>query len=128
MGGGMGGHGGGSAQNAFIGMAMAQASQLFDKQQQQGNVVSASFFWLSGCGQGTGWLTDQTTAPERQQAGRRCPGGEDGAENVHEERDGWLGWWRQWWWLDELGEQIVVDPLPAWLLSYEAQCGNQQEG
>ncbi len=34
------GEGGGGGQNAFIGMAMGQASKLFDEQKQQGNVVS----------------------------------------------------------------------------------------
>jgi hypothetical protein len=29
---------GGNSQNAFIGMAMGQASQLFDRQSSQGNV------------------------------------------------------------------------------------------
>jgi len=47
-GGGMGGQqqqhqGGGGAQNQFIGMAMAQAAQLFDKQSAQGNTVSPLF-------------------------------------------------------------------------------------
>ncbi len=32
--------GGGGGQNAFIGMAMGQASKLFDEQQSQGKVVS----------------------------------------------------------------------------------------
>lgn len=35
-----GSQGGGNSQNKFIGMAMAQASSLFDKQSSQGNVVS----------------------------------------------------------------------------------------
>ena len=34
------GGGGGGGQNAFIGMAMGQASKLFDEQQSQGKVVS----------------------------------------------------------------------------------------
>lgn len=38
--GGMGSHGGGNSQNQFIGMAMAQASSLFDQQSSQGKVVS----------------------------------------------------------------------------------------
>jgi hypothetical protein len=33
---------GGNSQNAFIGMAMAQASKLFDQQSSQGNVSSGS--------------------------------------------------------------------------------------
>jgi len=35
--------GGGGAQNQFIGMAMAQAAQLFDKQSAQGNTASPLF-------------------------------------------------------------------------------------
>jgi hypothetical protein len=32
----------GNSQNAFVGMAMAQASKLFDHQQSQGNVASGA--------------------------------------------------------------------------------------
>ena len=39
QGGGLGG-GVGGGQNQFVGMAMAQASKLFDQQSAQGNVVS----------------------------------------------------------------------------------------
>ena len=38
QGGGLGG-GAGGGQNQFVGMAMAQASKLFDQQSAQGNVV-----------------------------------------------------------------------------------------
>lgn len=41
QGGGLGG-GVGGGQNQFVGMAMAQASKLFDQQSAQGNVVSIS--------------------------------------------------------------------------------------
>ena len=41
-GGGSGGQSGGSSQNDFIGMAMGQASKLFDQQSSQGNVASGS--------------------------------------------------------------------------------------
>ena len=39
---GMGGGsmGGGASQNGFVGMAMGQASKLFDQQSQNGNLVS----------------------------------------------------------------------------------------
>ncbi len=37
---GAGSQGGGSNPNAFIGMAMGQASKLFDQQSGQGNLVS----------------------------------------------------------------------------------------
>jgi len=37
------GGGGGGGQNQFIGMAMGQAAQLFDKQSAQGNTVSLVF-------------------------------------------------------------------------------------
>lgn len=49
--GGMGGMGGGNSQNQFVGMAMGQASKLFDQQSAQGRVVcflllfSASSSW-----------------------------------------------------------------------------------
>lgn len=43
MGGG-GGGGGGGGQNALIGMAMGQASKMFDQQSAQGNMVSPSSF------------------------------------------------------------------------------------
>lgn len=42
-GGGHQGGGGGGGQNAFIGMAMGQASKLFDEKSSQGNVVSFLF-------------------------------------------------------------------------------------
>ena len=38
--GGQGSQGGGNSQNQFIGMAMGQASKLFDQQSASGNVVS----------------------------------------------------------------------------------------
>jgi len=41
-GGGSGGSSGGNSQNAFVGMAMGQASKLFDQQSSQGNVASGS--------------------------------------------------------------------------------------
>jgi len=40
--GGMGSHGAGNSQSQFIGMAMAQASKLFDQQNGQGNVASGA--------------------------------------------------------------------------------------
>jgi hypothetical protein len=40
--GGSGSGSSGNSQNAFIGMAMAQASKLFDQQSSQGNVSSGS--------------------------------------------------------------------------------------
>ena len=43
QGGGLGG-GAGGGQNQFIGMAMAQASKLFDQQAGQGNVVGFTNF------------------------------------------------------------------------------------
>ena len=48
-GGGTGSHGGGNSQNQFIGMAMAQASSLFDQQSSQGKVVSKTFYSLLPC-------------------------------------------------------------------------------
>ena len=44
--GGQGSQGGGNSQNQFIGMAMGQASKLFDQQSSQGNVVSQNPFFL----------------------------------------------------------------------------------
>jgi len=44
--GGMGGMGGGNSQNQFVGMAMGQASKLFDQQSAQGRVVCLSFFFV----------------------------------------------------------------------------------
>ncbi len=41
-GGGGGGGGGGQSQNQFIGMAMGEASKLFDQQSSQGRVSSGS--------------------------------------------------------------------------------------
>lgn len=41
-GGGSGNSSSGNSQNAFVGMAMAQASKLFDSQSSQGNVASGS--------------------------------------------------------------------------------------
>lgn len=38
------GGGGGGGQNALVGMAMGQASKLFDQQSSQGNLVSC---WIS---------------------------------------------------------------------------------
>jgi hypothetical protein len=40
--GGSGNSAGGNSQNAFVGMAMGQASKLFDQQSSQGNVSSGS--------------------------------------------------------------------------------------
>lgn len=40
--GGMGSQGGGNSQSQFIGMAMSQASKLFDQQSSQGNVSSGT--------------------------------------------------------------------------------------
>ena len=39
---GSGSMGGGASQNGFIGMAMGQASKLFDQQSQNGNLVRAA--------------------------------------------------------------------------------------
>ena len=47
QGGGLGG-GAGGGQNQFIGMAMAQASKLFDRQAGQGNVVSSTLCCPNG--------------------------------------------------------------------------------
>lgn len=44
--GGAGSHSGGNSQNEFIGMAMAQASKLFDQKSSQGQVVSSTLFLL----------------------------------------------------------------------------------
>jgi len=41
-GGGSGNSASGNSQNAFVGMAMAQASKLFDSQSSQGNVASGA--------------------------------------------------------------------------------------
>jgi hypothetical protein len=41
-GGGSGGSAGGNSQNAFVGMAMAQANKLFDSQAAAGNVSSGA--------------------------------------------------------------------------------------
>ena len=41
-GGGSGGSQGGNSQNAFVGMAMGQASKLFDQQSSAGNVASGA--------------------------------------------------------------------------------------
>lgn len=43
--GGMGGMGGGNSQNQFVGMAMGQASKLFDQQSAQGRVVCFILFF-----------------------------------------------------------------------------------
>lgn len=42
FGGGGGGSSGGQSQNAFVGMAMGQASKLFEQQSSQGNVESGA--------------------------------------------------------------------------------------
>jgi hypothetical protein len=41
-GGGSGGSSGGNSQNAFVGMAMGEASKLFDSQSSAGNVASGA--------------------------------------------------------------------------------------
>lgn len=43
---GHGSHGGGNSQNKLIGLAMAQASSLFDQQSKHGKVVSLPHFFL----------------------------------------------------------------------------------
>lgn len=110
--GGMGSHGGGNSQNQFIGMAMAQASSLFDQQSSQGKVVSLKVVSNSSLSL---HLVPANSPPRnflmltyefssgslslKTKCGKfRC---EDGAENVHEE------WWRRRWrprWTDGYGE------------------------
>ena len=46
---GSGSMGGGASQNGFIGMAMGQASKLFDQQSQNGNLVRDILPFPSGC-------------------------------------------------------------------------------
>lgn len=110
--GGMGSHGGGNSQNQFIGMAMAQASSLFDQQSSQGKVVSLKVVSSSSH---LLPLVPANSAPRiflmltyefssgslglKTKCGKfRC---ENGAENVYEE------WWRRRWrprWTDGYGE------------------------
>ena len=112
-----GSQGGGNSQNQFIGMAMAQASSLFDKQSSQGNVVSWTFllpylflqlalvhansppriFLALTYNFSSGSLVLET------KRSKRCC--ENGTENVYEES--------RWWWgrprgIDGYGKQIYV--------------------
>ena len=86
--GGQGGGSSGGGQNAFIGMAMAQAAQLFDQQSAQGNthpnatkqdaVSSAAQVSLFHLVLNPRFFSDSLVT--------------DGYEDVYEERDGWWRW------------------------------------
>ena len=117
---GMGGHGsgmgagsagGGSSEGKFIGMAMAQASKLFDEQSGSGKVVSSAFPFLDPDGAGVvneskvdlvvlGFKCRQTIRRQRSR--------QNGAENVHEES-------RQWGRVDGDGVKVHV----GWICAFE---------
>lgn len=80
-----------SGQNQFIGMAMGQASKLFDQQSRQGNVVGYDFplppFPISTTNHRTRKnfaLTSHGVGPIRVETERGESGGENGVENVFE--------------------------------------------
>jgi hypothetical protein len=75
-------------QNKFIGMAMAQAAQLFDQQSSQGKTVSG-FLKCFVCSYGESVCADFVLASASYEAGCCCSGCADGVEDVYE---GWK--WR----------------------------------
>lgn len=119
MGGGQQQHSGGSAQNQYIGMAMAEAGKLFDNQSANGRVVS--FPLLSG---ELGMMLTASTAPRCQQAGCHFLSCADGDEDVHEVADGRQWRRQQWrtWWPDEHGRQV---PLSGIAMTYPNRHGGK---
>ncbi len=95
-------HSGGGAQNQFVGMAMAQASKLFDQQSSSGNVVSYPVFYIAIRRS----AANVCTGPGSQQARCSVFSSPDGHEDVYEKRDE-----RRWngrWWFNVARVEVLV--------------------